>query len=250
MYLTENSLFDLVKRQYFFKLKAYNLFAGLLSVHVIAFLLSVNGVGSIGTHYDDLSISLTTYSNDMFLMLTGIWIFIAGTQFVSKKQRDSDFSFPSTPYSSALSSVAMLATVACVSGIATYALGIALKVVVVLFKNDEVMSMVGFYQPLGEMVLGMFVSVVYMLLAVGLGYAAGMLVQWHKIFAVILPVAVLGNVFYKGQVNQIETAWIVQGTQFFVAETSLAMFVIKAAVVCLALFAASVLIAGKLEVRR
>ncbi len=173
MYLTDSSFFDLVKRQYLYKLKAYrDVFTGLLIIHLLTFLMSYNGVGSISSSTGNVIFSLKTYSDDLFMILTMVWIFITAIQFTGKKHRDSDFSFSSTRLSSAVSSASMLMTVAAISGIVTYLAGNTLKVMVVLLKSDAIMRMANFYISPGEFLRGIAVSILYMILAASIGYFA------------------------------------------------------------------------------
>ncbi len=78
-----------------------------------------------------------------------------------------------------------------------------------------------------------------------------MVVQWKKVFAVLLPVALIGNIIYKTNLSQsVNGILIAEIINFFAEEISFPLFIVKVVSVSIALLAGSVLFADRLEVRK
>jgi hypothetical protein len=248
MYLAEVKLFDVVKNQFLYKLKAYlSVFSSLLIIQAVGMLLSLNGSGSMGTSSDGYSLNISYYTGDIIIIFTMLWSFISAIIITTKAYRNDDFVFVANRFSSNLSNICFLVFASIVGGITAMLSGILLKVVIYFILDDgNVMgTAIGFQ----ELLLGMIVSTFYVLLVASLGYLIGMLVQISKWFSVLLPAVFFGYLFL-GVSKYDEAPIIFETVKFFAKETSLFFFVLKVIVTASILFYGSIILANKMEVRQ
>jgi hypothetical protein len=248
MYLTEVKLFDIVKNQFLYKLKAYlSVFSSLLIIQAVGMLLSLNGSGSMGTSSDGYSLNISYYTGDIIIIFTMLWSFISAIIITTKAYRNDDFVFVANRFSSNLSNVCFLVFASIVGGVTAMLSGILLKVVMYFILDDgNVMGTIISFQ---ELLLGMIVSTFYVLLVASLGYLIGMLVQISKWFSVLLPAVFFGYVFVSINKND-EAPIISEVVTFFAQETSLLFFLLKVIVTASILFFCAIILGNKMEVRQ
>jgi hypothetical protein len=242
MFLTEVNTWNVVKKQYGFKLLAnVGAFTSLLITQILAFLLSFAGVGSMGASSDWYSISVNQYSADMIIAFTMIWGIITSILITTKAYRYDDFTFVSNRLTSNLSNILFLVTASITGGVTSMLLGGLLKAIKYFrFGADQLISTVT--APF-DLVTGMFVASLYVLLLSSLGYFVGTLCQVSRIFVYIIPFLFFSVLFFGGVIG------IGQAIQFFSMETSLFLFTTKVFMTVVAFFYSSILISKRLEVR-
>ena len=248
MYLTEVNLFDIVKKQFLYKLKAYlSVFSSLLIIQVVGMLLSMNGSSSMGMSSDGYSLNISYYTGDMVIIFTMLWSFISAIIMTTKAYRDDNFVFVSNRFSSNLSNICFLVFASIVGGITAMLSGFSLKVVMYfILEHGNVMGTIISFQ---ELLLGMIVSTFYVLLVASLGYLIGMLVQISKWFSVLLPAVFFGYLFLSASKGD-EASIIFETVKFFAKETSLFLFLLKVIVTAIILFYGSIILSNKMEVRQ
>lgn len=130
MSLTETSALTVVKTQYHYKTKAHaGLFFTLIAVQLLAFLLSLNGVGgSSGGSSQGIFYTIKYITGDMIIVFTLIWAFSIGISMANNGFK-TDFTFVSNRLSSHLSSLAFLLTAAVIGGVTATLCGLLLRVV-------------------------------------------------------------------------------------------------------------------------
>jgi hypothetical protein len=248
MYLAEVKLFDIMKKQFLYKLKAYlSVFSSLLIIQTVGMLLSLNGSGTMGMGSSNgYSLNISYYTGDIIIIFTMIWSFISAIIITTKAYRNDDFVFVANRFSSNLSNVCFLVFASIVGGVTAMLSGIFLKVVIYFILDDgNVMGTIISFQ---ELLLGMIVSFFYVLLVASLGYLIGILVQISKWFSVLLPAVFFGYLFVS--INKNDEAPIISETvTFFVEETSLLFFLLKVIVTASILFFGASALGNKMEVR-
>ncbi|MFS0647468.1 hypothetical protein [Siminovitchia sp. 179-K 8D1 HS] len=74
MSLTEPNLFDIIKKQYAFKLRAFmGVFISLAATQLLGMLFSIGGVSSYGTSSNNMSVTVMYFSADMTIIFTNDW---------------------------------------------------------------------------------------------------------------------------------------------------------------------------------
>lgn len=191
MYLTEVKLADIVKKQFIYKLKAYiSVFNSLLIIQVIAMFLSTNGSsGSYGSGSDGISFSFNLYNGDLIIIVSMLWAFISAIIITTKAYRNDDFVFISNRLSSNLSNIFFLKAASIVAGITAMLSGILFKVIIYLTLDDG--NVIGTVVSFRDLVVGIIMSILYILLFASLGYLVGMLVQFSKWVSLILLIGLV-----------------------------------------------------------
>ncbi len=249
MSLTKANLPEIVKKQYFYKLRAYVPFLmTLLVLQVLAIAFSFNGVGGSGSRMDSLEIDAAYYSSDIIVGFTLLWGVIAAIQITMKTYRYDDFTFVTNRLSSNLSNALFLLTASIIGGLTAMLSSYFFKVVIYFFANNMPIKSTDTVASPSAFLLGIMATILYVFLFCALGYFVGTLVQMYKIFAVLLPVLFIGVSFLGGLNGNSNTVWELTG--FFFKETSFVLFILKATVTISLLFACSFLLANRLEVRQ
>lgn len=246
MSLATASLMETVKKQYFFKLKAnIDSFSSLVGIQLIAILFSMGGSASSGTFSDGVSITLKHYSADIVIVFTMIWAFVTAITITTKPYRSRDFTFVTNRLSSGLSNVLFLFTASLMGGVLAI-LSRSLILVIGSLIFEEKFYAVPF--PVGEMILAIAMSVLYIFGISSVGYFIGALVQTNKIFAVVIPTLIVGSMFVEASMNTEPS--IVKAFQFYIFESSVLLFTFKIVVTTALLFIAAISILNRMEVRR
>ncbi len=251
MSLTETNLISIIKKQIFYNLKAHiGLFNGLAAVQLIVLLLSFGRVGMMGTSGEGISFEITSYSNEGILIFTMMWIFGVSILFSTQAFRNADFTFVSNRLSSNLSNVGFLLAVSILAGITATLSGVVIRLLMYFTQGSQNIMAENFFLAPQELLLGITVAALYMILFSAIGYFIGILVQYSKLFILLLPALLIGALFlqrtYGGKSSTILSNLFI----FFVQENSLAVFALKIAVTGIILFTGGILISDRTEVRQ
>ena len=99
----------------------------------------------------------------------------------------------------------------------------------------------------GELLTAMAAAALYLLLLSAVGYFSGTLVQWNRILVLLLPALVVGTlIFEAGNYNR-RIIW--RAVDFFIQESSLALFALKVTATVLLLWTGAILLTNKTEAR-
>lgn len=244
MSLSRISMQDVVKKQYSYKLRAYiQVFLSLVIIQMLGVLFSFNGVGMMGTSSNTYEIDVKFYSADIVVVFTMLWAFITAILITTQAYRNDDFAFISNRLTSNLSNMLFLLTASIVGGITAMLSSHVMKILMYVFGRTEYL-----YTPtaVSEWLIGFIAAILYVLLFSALGYFFGTLVQFHKVFAILLPVICFGLILGTGMMN----GMIIKNVfEFIFVETSLALFLVKLGVLIALLFSGSALMSNRLEVR-
>lgn len=246
MSLSTVKLNEIVRKQYLFKLRAYiDTLSSLMGIQVIAMLFSFGGNFSTSSFSSALQIELRYLSSDLVIIFTMIWAFTTAITITTKPYRNQDFTYITNRLSSSLSNILFLMT-ASFAGAFTAILSRFFIMIVAYFVEDGELYIVS--QHIGDFFLGITSSFLYIFLITALGYFIGTLVQMNKLFTIIIPVVFIGILFVDAS-YQSEPV-IGKIFKFYVFESSLFLFSLKVIVTAIGLFALSISILNRMEVRK
>ncbi len=247
MSLTEASLFETVKNQYLYKLKSrLGLFLAMVGVQVMALLFSLGGVMNYGMGSQYVNLSVRLFSSEMVIAFTFLWIFVVAVLITTKDYQNIDFTFVANRLSSNLSNAAFLVTAALIGGITAMLSGFLLRIIVYLKGSSYLLSQ-NFIAAPEVIFAGMAVTILYLLLFGSLGYFCGALVQLSKVFIVLLAGIYFGLIILAGRGYQLPV--LIKVFYFFRGESSLALLAVKVIIAAGLLYACSIMLSNRLEVR-
>ncbi|MFS0878544.1 hypothetical protein AB3M95_00850 [Metabacillus niabensis] len=248
MYLTEVKFADVVKNQFKYKVKAYiGIFSSLLIVQVFGLLMSLNGSSSMGTVGNAFSLSLNNYTGNIVIIFTMLWGFISAITITTKAYKNDDFTFISNRLSRNLANIFFLILASLIGGITALLSGYLLKVVMFFFVDEGFVILTNIN--ITEIILGIFVTSLYMILLSSFGYFIGTVVQLSKWFKVLLPILFLSYLFLTANTSE-ETTLIVEIGEFYLNEDSLFIFFLKIFITSILLFCFSIGLSNRMEVRQ
>lgn len=248
MYLTEVSMWSVVKKQFRFKLKSYRgIYTSLMVLQLLAILFSLGGEASSGGGSQNFSYDLRHYGGNMILAFMMIWAFISAVIVTTRAYRYDDFTFVGNRLSSHLANIMFLSVTSIVGGITVLLASQLMKVIVMFYQDWEYIAS----EPLtfSQFLLGMAAMILYIFLFAALGYLTGTLVQISKVFIVILPAVFFGALIVQGLLTEQSTLLVNIG-KFFFWESSFLLAIVKVLLVSSLAFGASMLISNRMEVRK
>jgi hypothetical protein len=245
MSLSRISIKDVIIKQYTYKLRAYiQVFMSLVIIQMLGILFSFNGVGMMGTSSNTFEIDVHFYSADIVIVFTMLWAFITAILITTQAYRNDDFAFITNRLTSNISNMLFLLTISMVGGLTALLSSHVMRILMILMGQTEYL-----YTPTNasDWIIGFIATVLYVLLCSAVGYFIGTLVQLHKVFAVLLPVAFIG-ILILGAGTMNETI-IHNVFEFIFKEATLALFMVKIGVLAALLFSGSALMSNRMEVR-
>ncbi|XXM73019.1 hypothetical protein ACQ0QQ_03725 [Lysinibacillus sphaericus] len=247
MYLAEVKAWDIIKKQYRYKLKSYfGVFTSLVVIQLLAILFSFNGTGMSGGSSASLDYEVHYFTSDLIQVFMMIWAFITAVLITTKSYRFEDTVFVTNRWISHLSNVLFLFTASVFAGITVYLASHLFKVITFMVKEDSSI-MVESLRAAG-LLAGIPASILYIFLFASTGYFVGMLVQFNKIFSLVLPVLFVGILILDGLGG--DPALLVNVGTFFGSETSLSIFLVKILGVSVLLLLGGMGVSSRLEVRK
>lgn len=249
MYSTEVNIWSVTRKQYIYKLHAlFGAFGTLTAVQILAFIFSFGGTGSLGVSYSGISVTVQYYSSDGIFLFTLIWAFITGITINYRSYRDAEFFFVTNRLVSNLSNIAFLLTASLAAGVTTVLLGSTLKLSLYLTTaNGHIIDTANIALPPGELLIGILVAALSAALLSCFGYVVGMLVQLSKLFIIVLPVLFFG---FSNLENMTGYGFLSSAFKFYGGETSLLLFSLKVILTLVLLYALTILMSNRMEVRR
>ncbi|MGG3661860.1 hypothetical protein [Bacillus gobiensis] len=247
MSLANARLAEVVKKQYLYKLKSYsNVFSSLVMVQLVGILLSFGAASSTGSFSRNIDISVNYYSSDIIIGITLLWGLISAITITTKAYRFDDFTFVSNRVTSHLSNILFLLTASSLGGTCAVFSGFSQKMLLYFF-NAAIIREESLLATPSELLLGIFVTILYVFFFSSFGYLIGYLVQIHKFFIAVVPVFFLGAIFISAERG--DDGWFAQFFQYYFFEASVFIFFLKIIGTAAILFAITILMSDKLEVR-
>lgn len=248
MSLTTTNLWDVVKTQYHYKLKAQaGHFLTLVAMQLLAFLFSLNGVGGVsGGGGQGITYSIKYYTGDVIIVFTFIWAISVGYS-LARDGFKIDFTFVTNRFSSHLSNLAFIFTAAVLAGVTATLCGLLLRVVILLARGtvDAGSVWIAPWLLLG----GIFAVTLYVMLLSMIGYLAGMLRQKHPALVALLVGLFLGTLFVEARSTG-QSRLFVTVFEFFSQEGSYALLALKVVLVSALVFGCVALFSNRMEVKK
>lgn len=161
MSLTETSLWEVVKKQYAYKLKAHaNLFFYLVPVQCLGML---SQTGSSGTYSNSINLTVSEFSSDATIIFTLIWAFVIAVFCTNKPYKDLNFAFVSTRLSSSISDIGFLLTAAIISGATASLSGVIIRVAKFLTFGSRHIAGKYFFIPPQDLLIGIIATILYVI---------------------------------------------------------------------------------------
>ncbi|ODA39874.1 hypothetical protein [Desulfosporosinus sp. BG] len=238
----EVNLLSISCKQYFYKLKAYSsLVHSLIIVQLIALLFSMGGVLRMSGGNGELSVSVKSYNSNIVIVFSFLWIMFIAVQLNSKPYKKVELPLVTNRLSGNLSNIGCLVTTCLFGGITSSLVGVLLRLITnSTFDRSQIVFNTFFFT---DLLLGMFVAILYMLLFSAFGYFIGVLAQLNVAFIIIIPAVILG-------VLRVYTDFSQSVFKFFAFEVSLTIFVLKVIITSTFLFGISIFLSNGMEVNK
>ncbi len=241
MYSVETKVLTVTWKQYLYKFKSFS-FVGLIIMQLIVLVLSSSGTMMSGSSSGNLFISVKTYSSDIVIICTLIWIFVMAISLSKRGSKNMDFTLVTNRLSSSLSDVALLVTLSVLGGLTASLSGFLLRFIMYFTVDSSMMISSSLKLPLPVLLQGITVAVLYLFLVSAVAYLFGILVEVNKLLAFIIPALLFGLARVQNEV-------LANLVQFFTRETLLYAFTGKVILTAGLLFALSIIIYNRMEVR-
>ncbi len=248
MSLNEPTLFNVVLKQFKYKFTSYTgLFSSMMVLQILALFFSLNGIGSFMGGSDTFEVKATTYSADFVIIFMLLWALFTSILITTRPYREDDFTFVTTRVSSHLSNALFLLAASFIAGTSAILSSFLLKIIIFLIGTGHFIAgnaAAGFQ----GILIGIVATSLYILLFSSLGYIIGTLIQLNRAFAVIIPVLFIGFATFGERAGYGHTAKAI--VEFFSTESSFVLFFVKVIVSAVLLFAGSIAIFNRMEVRQ
>jgi hypothetical protein len=246
MSLTSANVTEVVKKQLGFKLKAnIDAFSSLVGLQSLAMLFSFGGVSTYGISSNYFDMDVKFFSADLVIIFTMLWAFGTAITITTMQHRNQDFTFVTNRLSSGVSNVLFLLAASILGGVTAVLSSFLLRVAGYFVYGP---SLYGAEIVVGELLVGVFVTILYVFMASSIGYFIGTLTQVSKVFIILTPALIVGTLFLDTAINRDP---VVQKLyQFYFTESSLLLFFVKILLTAAIFFVASISLLNRMEVRR
>lgn len=220
---TDISVWELIKKQYMFKLKIHlNLFGGIVLIMLAASLAMISG----NTHFIDngyITIRLNEVTSDMIIMLYVIMIFIVSIKLTGKKRQIEMFTMPTSKWTNHFTNGLLLVSLSVVISVIAYFVHYAVFLGHYVINGPS--NNVVFIERLtiSGLILAIVVTFFYMLFISLLGYFIGETVQFSKIFVIVW--IIIGIILLNLAENTGGALGYVM--EFYTAESRIGIFLLK-----------------------
>lgn len=235
---------EAVKRQFSFKLKAYhNLVGTLFLFQVIALFFSFYGQSSSIT-IDYITITNHTYTADIIIAFTLLWIFTVSFYMTNRASKDMMFSFITNKLSNHMANSLYMVTLSALGAITSVLLGVVVRIGMMFYHGfDNLFT----YETLSfsQLMLTIFIVFLYHILLFSFGYVIGETIQLHRTFTLLVPLLLFG--FFIFTVNVFNEAYLFT---FYIMESNIWLFIIKIISSVLIFWLIAIRVGKGLEVRR
>lgn len=183
----------IIKAQYFYKLKSFsNLLSPLMFMQLFGLLFSLGGIAN-GTKGQG-RLELSYYSADFIYIMTAIWLLIIAIQMTGHDYRGQLLPFVRDDWTNHLSDMLFLLSASIIGIVFTRLSRYLLMNILFILGYDQMFTT---YAPVTvlEWLKGIVAMVLFLWLISGFGYLIGTLVQWNRLFIVLIPAFFLGMLF-------------------------------------------------------
>ncbi len=243
MSLREVSLKSIAMKQFIYKLKGHSAFVyALIIAQLLGLLFSMGPRIGMSSGNNELRVSMNTYSTDTLLFFSFAWIIVIASQLTSKAFRNMERSLVTNSISSHLSNILVLVLCSLYAGVTSTLMSVVQRVIMVLASNPDQYILDGVALATRDLLLGIFVSSLYLILLAALTYFVRIIIEFNKAIAIIIPVLLIGLI-------RTYTSFFGEVVKFYIFESSLGVFAVKVLFTALILFVMSILLSNRREVR-
>ncbi|HEY8909245.1 MAG TPA: hypothetical protein VIM51_03045 [Desulfosporosinus sp.] len=238
---TEVNLLSISLKQYFYKLKAHtDLVNRLIITQLLALLFSLGGVSSMSSGSANLTVSLRSYSANIVIIFSILWILITAILLTTKPYKKMEMPLVGNRISGDISDVGFLMTASVFAGVTSSLAGVLLRVIMYFTFDRSKMGFDSFSLTFSDLLLGMLVAILYLGLISAVGYFIGMLTQMNMAFIVLIPAVIYGTLrVYTGLAQSV--------FEFYVVDVSLPLFALRVIITSIMLFGVSMLLSNRME---
>lgn len=239
----ERTFWDIVKLQYWLKWKVHaNMFAILLFIILVTLLTMFSN--SISFHFgSNVLFEIVERNETMPFIGMFFTLFVIAAQLTSTKNKYMLLPFTINKRTNHVANILFMITLSSIAAILSFFISFALRFIISLQGGNEYFMQ--FYEvTVGDLFIGLVVSLLYILLAAALGYFIGELIYVHKAFILFL-LALLFICFvplYDVLVGEHVIA-------FYTQESNVLLFVIKTVITIVCLFVSAMFVGVQKEVR-
>jgi hypothetical protein len=227
-----------VKNHYVYKMKTCSGYlCGLILAQILAAVMLLAGNSSMNFGSGNLDITFHIYSAQIFQLFSVLWGLIVSVLMTTRANKDAAFTVPGNRISDCLADIAFLLTCSLFGGVTTVLLETAMRVEIYFDFMGKVLAD-GFYPQFSSLCIIFVATMLYILLISAAGYCVGTLIRFHKVFIIIIPALFFGLRLFNDNFS------------FFLSEKSLALFALKVIISAAVLFAVSIAVASRMEVRK
>lgn len=245
MYLTEITLFNVVKKQVEYKVKSYTgIFHSLIVLQLLGILFATIGTSSMSESVSFFSMTVEFYSSGVISAMTAFWIIINALLLTTTAYREDDFTFVTNRLSRLYANIIFLIILSMIGAGSSY-LAINVLKVYLFMQNKELIFID--HVPITSGIFSLLGLIGYFILLGAIAYTVGSIVQRNKVVAIVLSTSfiALGTVLLQFQVDEL----IAQVLYFFTQETNFVLFILKIIITSSLLFLLSWSMSRNQEVR-
>ncbi len=236
MSLQEVSLYEVVRKQFVYKVKSYTgILQTLIVLQIIGLFLAASGSsGMMSGSTVTLNYTITYFSGTAITVMTIMWIITNSVLISTTAYKNDDFTFVSTRWSRHLANGVYIGFLAILGTLTSY-MGInVLKVVYQVLRIEATYNVNLSFMVHFTNIISIFG---YILLSGILAYFIGSVLQFNKLFTVIGIIAIVALIALINSFNQVNLYYSIG--KFIFAEESISIFMIKIVSICLLAFSAS-----------
>lgn len=243
-----STLSQVILKQYGYKLKGHSgLIYSLIIVQLLAILLSLGSSSGMSSNSDLISIAVRTYTGDILLIFSLLWLMVVASLLGSQPYRSMEFSVVNNRLVSHASNFLLLVTYAVYAGV-TSTLAVIIHRLILSATLKEGEFLFGGLQIIPQdLLLGIFVATLYFILVAATVYLIQSFSLHSKGLGIILWICFFAFGFGTVRIFDFNLGKVLE---FYAAETSLAIFILKVFCTAVLFWGSSVLITKGMEVKR
>lgn len=238
---------EVIGKQLVYKWRSYaGVFTSLVVIQLLGVLFSLLATSGYVRSTLGYDVRVQTFTVDMVIVFTIFWGFITALLLTTRAYREDDFAFVTNRSSSNISTIAFLTLIGLISSV-TAALSFYLMRVVIFLNGTEGDAVISNASVDASLFLIIFYTFGSVILFSSMGYVAGVMVQWSKLFIFILPTVAIGGLILLHQTS--DGSVVEAFFSFYYREANLLYFLLKTTVTAAAFYSVAVLLSNRQEVK-
>ncbi|MGI1658290.1 MAG: hypothetical protein ACRKFN_04885 [Desulfitobacterium sp.] len=243
------SLQQITAKQYLYKLKGHSgMVFILVAIQMLSILFSLGTRSSMSSSNEFLQVIVNSYSGEIFLIFSFIWMVVVASFLVSQPYQSIEFSVVNNRVTSHLSNILLIFTYAAFAGITSTLMAIPQRVLILMTLEESEFLFGGLQIVPGDLLLGSLVAFLYLLLFGATAYFIQTIsLSLSKKLGIILWITLFAFGFGFIRIFAFQIGNLLN---FYFRESSLGLFVGKVIGSIILLFGLSILISQRTEVKR